>query len=83
MEIVVLLEDLCVRQEVHLGATFFCGPRDLDGGCLKAIDHFNRSVLHDTARKLGVVDLTVATNGKAQPDRQAVHARHTHAVQAT
>ncbi len=82
MEIVVLLEDLGVGQEVHLGATLVGVADDLHRRDLDAVDRLEQAVLHEAAAELELVDLAFAPHHQAQHHAQRVHAGNAHAVQA-
>jgi hypothetical protein len=82
VELVVLLKNLGVRQEVHLGAALVGGAHDLHRAGLKAVDHLDEAVLRHALLEVDLVHLAVAAHGQAQPLREAVHAAHAHAVQA-
>ena len=67
VEIGVLLEDLGVRQEVHLGAALVGLAEDLHGRDFDAVDLLEDPVLHEATAELEHVHLAFA------PHRQAQH----------
>lgn len=80
-------EDLFVGQEVHFGAALVGGARraqwrHLDHLAVRRLGLLQQTVLRDAAREIHVVHLAVTAHRQLQPFRQAVHARHAHAVQA-
>jgi len=82
VEIVVLLEDVGVGQEMHLGAALVGRAGHAHGRDLHAPHLLEQAVLHHAARKLQRMHLAVAAHRQVQPFGQRVHARDAHAVQA-
>ena len=82
MEIEVFLEDVGVRQKVHLGAALFGVARDLHGRDFDPVDLLQYAVLHHAPAELQRVHLAFAAYGQAQHFGQGVDAAHAHAVQA-
>jgi len=82
VEVRVLLEDLGVGQEVHLGAALVGVADDLHGRDLDAVHRLQQAVLHEAAAEFELVDLALAAHHQAQHGAQRVHAAHAHAVQA-
>ena len=82
VELVVLFEDLGVRQKVHLGAAFVGVAHYLHRRDFDAVDGFKDAVLHKALAELHAVHLAFAADRQAQHFGERVDAGHAHAVQA-
>ena len=83
MKFVVLLKNIQIWQEVHLGTPLFGRARDAHGGHFKTVYLLKQAVLYKATRKLQLVHFAFAAHSKAQPFAQSIHTRYPHAMQTT
>ena len=83
VELVALFKNFGIAQKVHFGALSLRFTHHPHGRNFKAVAYFNQAVLHHATGKFQFMDLSFALNTQAQPFRQAIDARHAHAMQTT
>ena len=83
VKVVVLFENVGVRQKVNFRAALVGVTHDLHGRDFNTVDIFKDAVLHKASGKLHGMHLTVATNRQPKHFGQCVDATHTHTMQTT